>query len=371
MSTIDERKEHIEYNCLIDAYNFCMNNMVPEQTRGLLKYLNGERVILEKNDSPDIINICKRGDVNRILVGIEHFKATSISKITSSGKHISLHQMHINNLAKITDEMIDSIEKDGGIQNELIDRNNKEIGKLAEDAINGSYESYIESFRTVWNKHASKIDNYLQKLEAVSKEKEVSNVELAFLIEIDSEFTDWFYNYEDGKFEYIKTGLAPVFKQIVSIINSTKDLKKINYVILYNRNINRSSQSVVAFRTGAIKSNLKKQGVPVFDYIGEERCKVVVDDVNKKDGRIEPNFHITGYTDEYILNELFPLYRKAMDLKKKHLPFVATRSVQHLIFVDIDNCSSKWEVDEKSNKFSKLFTPEENDKKYDRSSEID
>ena len=38
MSAIDERKEQIEYQCLLDAYNFCINNPVPQQTKETVSY---------------------------------------------------------------------------------------------------------------------------------------------------------------------------------------------------------------------------------------------------------------------------------------------------------------------------------------------
>lgn len=354
MSTIDEKKEKSEYQCLIDAYDFCVNNSVPLQTKNILKYLNGECVIRDKNDAPDIINICLRNGNQKVIVGIEHFNVSSISKTTSTGKNISLCKMHLSNLSKINDKMVKQKCEEGFISDALIDENTKEIGSLAEDALNGTYESFITSFKTAWNKHTSNVDNYIKRITTVAEEKGIKEIEIAFLIEIDSEFLEYFCNYSDGSIDFVNTGLIPVFKEIIALINSTDNRKKINYIIFYNKNVNKSCQSVIAFRTGSIKSNLQKQGISIFEYIGENCSKVVIDNIDHKD--ITLDFHLDGYTYDDIKYKLLPLYRKAASLKRKHIPFVADRGVQHLLYVDPDNCPDKNTRHRKSKKFSKTYS---------------
>lgn len=356
MSAIDERKEQIEHQCLLDAYNFCINNPVPQQTKEILKYLNGEHLIRDKNDSPDIINICSRNHGLKSLVGIEHFNVGSISKVTSTGKTISLHQLHKNNLLKINEEMNREKRESGSISKEVLSENIREVGSLVEDALNGTYEAYIHSFQTAWEKHISRIEKYTEQVSSLAEEIKINHIEIAFLIEIDSEFHDWFYNHSDGKKEYDNTGLMPVFKKIISIINSTSNLKKLNYIVFYNKVVNKSNQSVIAFRTGSVKSNLQKQGIPVYDFLGESGCKLVIDNIEQSVDEIIPEYHFNGYTNEHIRETLFPLYRKAKSFSEKHIPFVASRSVQHLLYIDPDNCSGKEEILRKSKQFSKMYS---------------
>lgn len=355
MSSIDKIKEQKEYACFLDAYNYSLNKPVPQQTKEILKFLNGEYIIRKKNDAPDIVTICLKNNNQQALVGIEHFNVSSISKTTTTGKNISLHKLHISNLSKINDEMISQIQKTGYINDEIIEKNNIEVGALAEDAINGTYEAFIHSFQTAWIKHSSNIDNYIMRTKSLAEERKILTVEIAFLIEIDTEFFDFFYN-SDEKVMYDNSGLIPIFKDVISIINSTANLFKINYIIFYNRNINKSNQSVVAFKTDSIENNLHEQGILIYEYIGENYCKVKVDSIETDGETPKVKYQLKKYPEKFIKNELFSMYRKAKSLKDKHIPFVASRSVQHLLFIDPDSCSDKNERLRRSRQFSAKYS---------------
>lgn len=322
MSTIDEKKEQNEYQCLIDAYNYCINNTVPQQTSEILKYLNGEHVIRDKNDSPDIINVCSRNG-EKALVGIEHFNVSSISKITSKERNISLSKLHEKKLLKIHDKMVNEKHESGFICESTIDEYKKETTEFAIDTVNSSYDAFIQSFRSSWEKHTSNIDKYIRQIAPIAEEKDIKDVELAFLIEIDSNFKKYYCHYSDGSVKLVTTGLIQFFKEIIEIINSTDNLKKINYIVFYNKNKYKSFQSVIALKTDSIESNLYNQGIIIFEYIGENLSECVVDSTRTSVCYIRKS--------STIKEGINSLYLKALSFMNKKIPFITTYSIQKLI----------------------------------------
>ena len=90
--------------------------------------------------------------------------------------------------------------------------------------------------------------------------------------------------------------------------------------------------------------------------MGESGCKIVIDNIEQDGEELIHTYHFKEYTDDYIKNTVFPLYRKAISLREKHIPFVASRSIQHLLYVNPDNCSNRSIIRRKSKQFSKMYS---------------
>ena len=58
MSTADEIKQENERAVFLSACDFCKSNNVHIRTKSIMNYLNGEYIDRDKNDKPDLINVC-------------------------------------------------------------------------------------------------------------------------------------------------------------------------------------------------------------------------------------------------------------------------------------------------------------------------
>ena len=328
MSASDKAKEEREYNEFISACDYCSSHQVHITSKRIMDYLNGDRVIRVKNDRPDIITKCKWGN-SESVVGIEVFYVDQNSK-KKSGKYRSK--------TKESRAIIKGIYERGHSEHlngeEISDKNKQDLlqkaVETAQDRLNSEYESLICSFKYHFDDHAGKAQAYREEIDRYANGKKI---ELAFFIEIETFFHDLFLNYNNQTIQY-NSRLMPFFSDIVNIIEANPNKRYIDYIVFDLRSRNPDELNVVAIRTGNIKQNLIKQGIKIFEFIGEHILKIIPSTTkieNDEKGDYVVRFRFTPYSQEYS-DEVIRMVCKAQLLKKRNIPFVASRTVQAVLY---------------------------------------
>ncbi len=331
MSDSDRKKEQQEYKIFQSACDCCLNNNhnnINTRTISIMKYLNGKSIFRKKNDRPDIINICqKKGTL--FTVGIEIFSVDHNS-IKKRGKYRSKSRETKAKLSDIYEQGHHQLIETGDISNELREEFIRNTIELAKGNLNCEYSMFIETFRYHFENHAENSQQYRDNLTAIS---ENGNIELAFLIDIETYFHDIFLNDGDTVVQ-VDSGLMPMFSEVVSIINSNANKKLIDYIVFYLHNPQGSKFKVIAVRTGNLKKNLSNQNVIIYDYLGEQTVKIEECTANhSSENNFDLDFRFTECSDLDIQRCVLPLYEKALKYKKNRKPFVTSRMVQHLLYI--------------------------------------
>ncbi len=151
-----------------------------------------------------------------------------------------------------------------------------------------SYNTFFKSFEYSLNKHLESVEAYRTNLKTLSKEK--YNIELAFLIEICSEFKGLFLNNHKGTYKQ-KEDFMPIFEDIVNLMEENIDCHKVDYIIfcisgiLYTNN-----PKVIAIQTNNIRKNLERQNIIIYQYTGRD---LIFNDfeATKRKIKIEPRYN--------------------------------------------------------------------------------
>ena len=333
----DINKEKAEEQCFQKAYSEAIKRK--DKTAELLAFFYGTPFRdRDKNDRPDIVRICKRGKRNpkEIVVGIEHFRVDQLSV-----KHKSGYKSTRQEINSWISDIYEAGHKElitEGIASEantvrLLDN----IAKLSMETMQRKYSSLLSSLDYALVKHLKGADAYRKNLEKIASGR---TVELAFLIEITSAFPQLFLN--DKNRTHVKNdGILPMLDSFVMQLEAI-DKRKVDYIILYISNSIREvpHPTVIAVRTGNVRKHLKRQGITVYKYIGEDSYDTTP--LHFNDAKITPmdddenGYNLTiGWNrknSETVTNAVFSAFGEAYHAKKKNIPFATTRIVQLLLF---------------------------------------
>lgn len=328
MSNSDKKKENREYEMFQSACNYCLNNNTNIRTKSIMKYLNGTPIIRKRNDRPDIINECTKGN-KKSIVGIELFCVDQNSK-TKRGSLRSKSRESEKIISNIYDKGHKELIETGVVSDDNCKSLLKNTSEYAQDSLNSEYEMLISAFKYNFENHAKNCKIYRENLKGLSEGKEIK---LAFFIEIETYFHSIFLNCNNSIKQY-QSPLMPMFSEIISIINSNENKSLIDYIVFYLHNRPKSEMQVIAIRTGNIRKNLENQGITIFEYAGEQLVKTVDGNIEKDEkGDFQLNYGFIDLTSEKIKKYVMPVYQKALDYQKKKIPFVTSRMVQHLLYV--------------------------------------
>lgn len=326
MSDADVLKQEKEYNTFLEACEYCETNNVNIRTLNIMRFLNGIPISRPKNDRPDIICNCNKGK-KEYIVGIEIFLVDQNSKY-KKGKLRSPSQESKAIINKIYDKGHNEIIQNGQSSKETKESLLSSVVDSISNRYNSSYDDLIMSFKYNFDKHADNVQEYRKNVMAYANEKEIK---LAFFIEIESHFFNLFLN--DTKVIEYKSSIMPFFRDIINIINSNPNNKYIDYYVFYLTSYDKAEKKVVAIRSGNIRKNIESQNIIVYEYVGESFTQIITSETKYReeengDYSVKLNFKNPAIYQE----ELSSLYQKALILKKKRIPFVATRIVQSFLF---------------------------------------
>ncbi len=151
-----------------------------------------------------------------------------------------------------------------------------------------SYNTFFKSFEYSLNKHLESVEAYRTNLKTLSKEK--YNIELAFLIEICSEFKGLFLNNHKGTYKQ-KEDFMPIFEDIVNLMEENIDCHKVDYIIFCISGILcTNNPKVIAIQTNNIRKDLERQNIIIYQYTGRD---LIFNDfeATKRKIKIEPRYN--------------------------------------------------------------------------------
>lgn len=326
-----------EWACLNDAINIAIGQR--GATKRLAKCIKAgiDRTSLnEQNEErPDFILHCPSLENQKeTLVGIEHFRVDHLVTEKKYGGVAStgvVEQKNVDNLYKNHHEKVlasDTIPDD--TLNDVV----KILQEQISNKMSATYANYMASFRHCLEKHAKSIPEYYRKLRKISNGR--YDVKFGFLIEIHSDFSE-LYLTRKGQTKKIQNGLAPMFMDVVDLLEKRIDGKKVNFIILYFREtLKTNKQEVIFLDAKDCRKSLSKQNIPVFEYAGED-CFLKpfenpyadnnsrVDYERTDDNSVE--FGVTASVwprDDYIYH-LCASCKKAMEYDKTGQPYTITR----------------------------------------------
>lgn len=343
MSKADLEKEKKEQETFLSACEYCENNQVNVRTQSIMRFLNGNIIERQKNDSPDIICKCQKGN-KEYAVGIEVFLVDNNSR-----KHKDTYQSVSCKDRSAVDKIFEKGNKEY-LEGKDVTERGKELVRSAvpmiQNALNSSYNILIDTFRYHFSHHADRVNDYRQEVQRYS---DGSEVKIAFFIEIKSYFNALFLNKGNSVIQY-NSHLMPFFSDIINVINSHKNKDKIDYIVFYLTSFQNTETKVVAIRTGNIKQNLKNQGITIYEYVGENYTQ---SKPSKNKYIDEDNGDYTvkmGFDNDYDEEVVTKLFQKALKMKNNNIPFVTSRMIQSYLYSA--KATSLEELQRLRNKFS-------------------
>ena len=187
---IDEYKENNEQACW--RYAVELSVRAGGTTGSIIRHISGEPLERDKEDAPDIVNVCKRGNKNKrdVYVGIEHFIVDRSTRV-KRGKRISPSAESREHIRRAYEKGHSELIETNDVSEATRDFFMNEAGKLLEIQTNSDVQSLVESLHYSLNKHMGKVDSYRENLSKMSGEAEI---EIAFLIELHAEFPNVILN---------------------------------------------------------------------------------------------------------------------------------------------------------------------------------
>lgn len=321
MSENDKKKEQQELKVFIEAYDYSQIDVHTHlKTKDILKSIKGESINREKNDSPDLIFHSFQGTDER-YIGVEIFSVDQDS-IRKGKSYRSESKENKAKLDRIHSEMRKQIDETGIISEDVKDKNLAATFDYAKGHVNSGYKIFMDAFRFHFEKHAQNISKYRSNVEAVANG---CRTELAFFIEIEAETNDWFANpINNEPIEKVTT--MPFFAEMISIIDSFETVKLLDYIVFYIHDLLKKRKQVVAIKANDSTHQLEEQNITIYHYVGEQ-------DFSAKISGSVTNMILNTKEDSSIEEDVFPLYFKAVQMKKDNQPFVTSREVQHLLYI--------------------------------------
>lgn len=352
-SNHDIKKEDAEEQCFQKAYDEAIKR--GGKTAELMSFFYGVPLgSREKNDRPDLIRICKKGKRNPkdVIVGIEHFRVDQLSvkrgiRYKSTGREIE------NRLWNIYEAGHEELNRDAIVSTTSATNVLNSIAELSKETIRRKYQDLLDSFDYVLEKHLKSVKEYREN---VMKYSDGRPVEIAFLIEISSKFPQMFLN-EKGSTSVKNDGLMPMLDNFVARLEAI-DKKLVDYIILYMVNATQKEKKpeVIAVKTGNVREHLRRQGITVYKYIGEDSYDTTP--VHFNDTKISPvDAEESGYnltigwdskSEETIKEAVFAALGEAYRAKQKSIPFAATRIVQLALFATSGSIKRVYKEDGKT-----------------------
>ena len=162
---------------------------------------------------------------------------------------------------------------------------------------------------------------------------------------------------EKGRTSVKNDGLMPMLDNFVARLEAI-DKKLVDYIIPYMVNATQKEKEpeVIAVKTGNVREHLRRQGITVYKYIGEDSYDTTP--VHFTDTKISPvDAEKSGYnltigwdskSEETIKEAVFAALGEAYRAKQKSIPFAATRIVQLALFATSGSIKRVYKEDGKT-----------------------
>ena len=324
MSEIDRQKSDNERCCFQEALE--LSRRVGGTTRSILELINGKEIARDKNDVPDIIHVCQRGNKHKyeVCVGIEHFQVNQLSR-GKGDKRLAIGQEYKKHIFDAYEKGHTAIEEGEDIPKDLYPEFLTRTLDYLSDSVNSRIEQLIDDLRYSLGKHLERVDAYRNNVKTIAIYRQV---EIAFLIEIHAKFPEIILNGEYVQ-RASKDGELIFVEEIAEILSSiSKD--KVDYIIMlfYGEEFQQATD-VVAIRSGNVVKHLKNQKrevfVNAFQYSELKDLKITHKENANGDFDIEQTWRMDEYSN---LKEIFKNVRIAYDARMHRKPYATNITVQ-------------------------------------------
>ncbi len=331
MSKNDDDKEEKESNLFQEAVLESQKSDI--RTQKILRFLDGETIDREKNDSPDLIKKCSRKN-KTIYVGIEHFHVDQVSK-KKRGKMNAIGEECNKKILEVYEVGHEYYIKGEKIPDDVSEELLKQTLNYFHELLKSNIVSLLDALKKAVEKHSSKIDVYIENTRKTVCSKEV---EIALFIDFFVDYSSM-YAFDGKQFEEVKE--IPIIKEIVSILQESIDSKKIQYIVLFFKNQRLKEEElppkVIAFRTGNMVQNIKKQKQIIYHFIGGKIAR----DYNLLDGNLtykrneDGNYRIKTELKDFgegeFLRVVAPYLKEAYIKQKLGIPFITSQVIKKLL----------------------------------------
>ena len=236
-------------------------------TKKIATRLSGDFIYREIEERPDFVKkSLESGRRDECIVGIEHFRVDHLSLQKKDGRVGSTGVMYNIESNRVFNRWNSKIGESSEIDLAAINDIQNLIWNQFKRVNNTDYPTFISAFKYSLNKHMEKVESYREELKKIANGKKV---ELAFLIEVHSEFKNKYLTNKKGTKKSL-TGIMPMFNDVVEMLERI-DSKKVDYIILLlcETQINENTD-VIAFKTGDIYKQLIKQKKSIYEYAGKD-----------------------------------------------------------------------------------------------------
>lgn len=263
-------KKEEERECFEKALDLGMRQK--GETKRIMKRLEGVELPREKPERPDfvkVINPTRRGDKDT-LVGIEHFCVDHLAEPMrkDDGKTTnSLGSKERSKMRATYEEGHKALMETGELPEEALDGVVSIASGLLAATKKSSYYSFLHSFECALNKHLRKTNEYKRELMVLANEGQ--RIEMAFLIEIHTDFSNMFLRNHKGV-RKCPSGFMPMFEDVVNLLERTSN-RVDHIVLLMGATAHGKETSALALNARNIRGSLAKQKVDIYEYVGEDR----------------------------------------------------------------------------------------------------
>ena len=342
MSYNSENKAKKERKLLEDAIR--LSKSATEQTKIIMSYLDGDVYSREIEECPDMIRIClnNKPPHNKVFVGIEHFFADQVSK-KKGDKIVSAGEQHLNAINNTREHGLEMLLHEGTIGEFYMKELATRTFDYAADITSSGYESFLLSFENAISKHVSKADKYLHELNKCALGKPV---ELVFFIEVSFHLQWFFANDSNGIFKPCENEFVFVTPIVNALSKIPKD--KVKYIVIFARDsVSKKPNFVGAFPAGNIRKHIQDQGFIIYELCDSKiklRAKRRGDpifDAADHSFRIDHERIVVPNDTDGFGKANSDGYKSAYYCQKKHIPFIAPRIIQLMLYTYGRNVSFK------------------------------
>lgn len=333
VSYSDKRKTEAETQCFLRVLE--LGRSRTDKTGEILRYIDGQIINREKEDSPDIIRLCSKGKKApvTVVVGIEHFQVHKMSK-RKGEKYVSTGRECQQIIQDTYDKGHEELERIGNVSEDIQEKLVHSVAKYAEESFRRDYTSFVEAFKSHLLRHLNQVQRYRNNLSNIAGG---SRIELALLIEMQMRFPLLIVN-QGSKVPVKLSNILPVCDDIVTELEKV-DKRSVDYIILYSSEDplltgKDRKEEVVAIRTGNIRKHLAAQKIPVYKYIEGYLSKGAFTPKIDANRTTDGNFQITrSYMSDddrkkEIFNSMVIGAYKVSQAQKNGKPYVTTIETQ-------------------------------------------
>ena len=300
----------------------------------LISVIQGEDFEREENERPDFVKVYYPTNKYEkpVLIGIEHFMIDHQAK--KKGKSFISPTKEVQSKIKdIYNEYGPRIQNGEDCIEEAFKAISDQVVRSTNAMLGSSYESFLNHFKDVLNKHAKSFNDYKRNLDKLAGEK--YDTKLALLIEVQSDFRN-FVVFDGKELSYSKDHVVPLFQDIIDLIK-TVCLKDIDYIFmcfLFQGNNDRFE--VAAVRPKSIENDLNKQGYDIYYYVNTDsdtKASMSSKGFTQDDDQflLKVENTISTESPEVLLRNVFNDAFKVMELKRAGKSYITTEIVQSVV----------------------------------------